>query len=297
LYAPREAFADFRLGNANPGQGWQLWSPRSTSSLTSGSRIDYILASDQLKDDLIGADIDAKTIGSDHCPVWLKISISSQIHSPITRPPRLCARYLSHVAPTQSIRSLFASVPPHVPLRNNSVANAEAGVKEQSYERPPKREATTPKPPSKKARTTKLSKPTSAQRTMSEFLKGNSQSTAESVDSQITASSESLGSDYVNSIIDASQYITELAALEAERDAVKSNASKQWTSIFTRKSAPLCDAHGLPCIEHITKKPGPNLGRKFWICSKPVGPGYDNGKRANHRFRAFSYNYRSEVGN
>jgi len=281
LYVPHDALADFRLGNANPGQGWQLWSPRSTSSLTSGSRIDYILASDQLKDDLIGADIDAKTIGSDHCPVWLKISISSQIHSPITRPPRLCARYLSHVAPTQSIRSLFASVPPHVPLRNNSVANAEAGVKEQSYERPPKREATTPKPPSKKARTTGLSKPESAQRTLSEFLTRHSQSTA---DSQVSESSESVESAYVESTFDASQYLAELAALETERDAVKSNASKQWTSIFTPKTAPLCDFHGLPCIELITKKPGPNLGRKFWICSKPVGPGYDNGKRAHLRF-------------
>src|SRR5208282_792488 len=58
----------------------------------------------------------------------------------------------------------------------------------------------------------------------------------------------------------------------------KSNASQQWTSIFTRKDPPLCDTHSLPCIELVTKKPGPNLGRKFWICSKPVGPGYDNGK-------------------
>lgn len=61
-------------------------------------------------------------------------------------------------------------------------------------------------------------------------------------------------------------------------DLLRSEASKQWNSIFTRKGPPLCIVHGLPCIELVTKKPGPNLGRRFWICSKPVGPGYDNGK-------------------
>ena len=64
-----------------------------------------------------------------------------------------------------------------------------------------------------------------------------------------------------------------------DRGSLKTTASQKWTSIFTRKGPPLCDAHATPCIELVTKKPGPNLGRRFWICSKPVGPGYDNGKR------------------
>jgi AP endonuclease 2 len=114
---------------------------------------------------------------------------------------------------------------------------------------------------------------------MSEFLQGNIRSVVESIDPGVEAQTDCTSSDDVKSIIDESQYLAELAALETERDAVKSNASKQWTSIFTPKNAPLCDTHGLPCIELVTKKSGPNLGRKFWICSKPVGPGYDNGKR------------------
>jgi len=61
--------------------------------------------------------------------------------------------------------------------------------------------------------------------------------------------------------------------------STRTAASQRWTSIFTKKGPPVCDAHGSPCIELVTKKPGPNLGRRFWICSKPVGPGYDNGKR------------------
>ena len=62
------------------------------------------------------------------------------------------------------------------------------------------------------------------------------------------------------------------------KEASRSSATQQWSSIFTKKGPPICDTHKLPCIELVTKKPGPNFGRKFWICSKPVGPGYDNGK-------------------
>jgi AP endonuclease-2 len=142
-----------------------------------------------------------------------------------------------------------------------------------------KRETIRTNPPSKKARTNKHSKPASAQRTLTEFLKGDGRSTGGSVEPMVTPA-ESPRIDLVDSLIDHSQYLADLAAFEAERDAVKSNVSKQWTSIFTPKNAPLCDTHGLPCIELVTKKQGPNLGRKFWICSKPVGPGYDNGKRA-----------------
>lgn len=268
-----------------------------SSSLTSGSRIDYILASDQLKDQFIAADIDAKTIGSDHCPVWLRMSIPAQVQAPTKKPPRLCARYLSHVAPTQSIRSLFANVPPHVPLRMKNPPTTESAIKAKPEENSLKREAAELKAPSKRARTAKPSKPASAQRTMSDFLKGNSQTIPEQMASDIGASVESSRADYIESVVDESQYLAELVALESERDAVKSNASKQWTSIFTPKNAPLCDAHGLPCIELVTKKPGPNLGRKFWICSKPVGPGYDNGKRADHPLLSVSNHYRPEMGN
>jgi AP endonuclease-2 len=73
-------------------------------------------------------------------------------------------------------------------------------------------------------------------------------------------------------------YVSAMSEAMIERDSSRSTANQQWTTIFTRKDPPLCDVHGLPCVELVTKKPGPNLGRGFWICSKPVGPGYDNGK-------------------
>lgn len=48
-------------------------------------------------------------------------------------------------------------------------------------------------------------------------------------------------------------------------------ASKEkWSQLFTKPIVPRCDAHSEPCILRVTKKPGPNVGRAFWMCSRFV---------------------------
>ncbi|GKZ36746.1 class II abasic (AP) endonuclease [Aspergillus brasiliensis] len=50
-------------------------------------------------------------------------------------------------------------------------------------------------------------------------------------------------------------------------------ASKEdWSKLFSKKRAPLCEGHQEPCISLTTKKPGINCGRSFWICPRPLGP-------------------------
>ncbi|KAF2265308.1 DNase I-like protein [Lojkania enalia] len=50
-------------------------------------------------------------------------------------------------------------------------------------------------------------------------------------------------------------------------------ASKEsWTRLFSKKPPPLCESHHEPCISLTTKKTGPNCGRQFWICPRPLGP-------------------------
>jgi hypothetical protein len=86
----------------------------------SGARIDYILATKDLIDSMTGADIDAAIIGSDHCPVWATFNLTTDDRMPPQQqPPRLCARYLPHLRPSQSIRSLFMNIPGHIVLRSN----------------------------------------------------------------------------------------------------------------------------------------------------------------------------------
>jgi len=46
----------------------------------------------------------------------------------------------------------------------------------------------------------------------------------------------------------------------------------EWTELFSKRPPPLCTGHGEPCLQLTTKKPGPNFGRTFWICSRPISP-------------------------
>lgn len=46
---------------------------------------------------------------------------------------------------------------------------------------------------------------------------------------------------------------------------------KSWGKLFARPVAPKCE-HSEPCKTMLTKKPGVNCGRSFWMCARPLGP-------------------------
>eukprot|EP01083_Nonionella_stella_P231627 817792_1 len=74
---------------------------------------------------------------------------------------------------------------------------------------------------------------------------------------------------------------SELRKQEKHKDAVSS-----WKKILGGKQAriantPLCKGHRLPCILLRVTKKGPNTGRQFWVCSKPVGDNSDPNSRCN----------------
>lgn len=49
-------------------------------------------------------------------------------------------------------------------------------------------------------------------------------------------------------------------------------ASKEgWAKLFSGKPPPRCE-HGEPCKSFKVKKAGPNCGREFWLCARPLGP-------------------------
>jgi AP endonuclease 2 len=51
-----------------------------------------------------------------------------------------------------------------------------------------------------------------------------------------------------------------------------------WSALFTPTPSPLCNVHREPAKEWRVNKPGPNKGKTFFLCSRPVGPGYDKGR-------------------
>ncbi|PYI30749.1 DNase I-like protein [Aspergillus indologenus CBS 114.80] len=64
-------------------------------------------------------------------------------------------------------------------------------------------------------------------------------------------------------------------------------SKEDWSKLFTKKRAPLCEGHQDPCISLTTKKPGPNCGRAFWICSRPLGPSGNKEKGTQWRCPTF----------
>ncbi|KAJ9476545.1 DNA-(apurinic or apyrimidinic site) endonuclease 2 [Pseudozyma hubeiensis] len=76
-------------------------------------------------------------------------------------------------------------------------------------------------------------------------------------------------------------------------------ASLAWGAIFSPAPAPLCRNHSEPCRAWTVNKAGPNHGRKFWLCNRPVGPGYEKSGRAkgdvNPEFRCNFFVWDSDL--
>lgn len=72
---------------------------------------------------------------------------------------------------------------------------------------------------------------------------------------------------------------------ESVHDPVESKES--WSKIFTKPAAPRCEGHDEPCISLLTKKPGMNLGRSFWMCPRPLGPSGAKEKNTQWRCQTF----------
>ncbi|TFY80734.1 hypothetical protein EWM64_g3273, partial [Hericium alpestre] len=61
------------------------------------------------------------------------------------------------------------------------------------------------------------------------------------------------------------------------------------------------DSPGEPAKEFRVNKPGPNKGKTFFLCSRPVGPGYDKGRserlreEVDHQYRCNFFKWASEL--
>lgn len=54
--------------------------------------------------------------------------------------------------------------------------------------------------------------------------------------------------------------------------------TQAWNDLLAPIQPPKCIIHREPAREFTVNKQGPNKGKRFFICSRPVGPGYDKGR-------------------
>ncbi|KAB5559849.1 Endonuclease/exonuclease/phosphatase [Coniochaeta sp. 2T2.1] len=68
-------------------------------------------------------------------------------------------------------------------------------------------------------------------------------------------------------------------------------AKESWSKLLGKRVPPLCE-HNEPCISLLTKKPGVNCGRSFYICPRPLGPSGD--KETDTPFRCKTFIWSSD---
>ncbi|KAF3482313.1 ap endonuclease [Arthroderma uncinatum] len=72
----------------------------------------------------------------------------------------------------------------------------------------------------------------------------------------------------------------EFPKISPDSPAFSCSPIESWSKVFTKKPVPKCEGHDEDCISLVTKKPGINCGRSFWICPRPLGPSV-TGEQAN----------------
>ena len=74
-----------------------------------------------------------------------------------------------------------------------------------------------------------------------------------------------------------------------------------WSTLFAPVEAPRCPVHDEPARLYTVNKQGPNKGKTFYLCARPVGPGWDKGRQerlreeVDPRYRCNFFRWASEV--
>ncbi|EGD95557.1 DNA lyase [Trichophyton tonsurans CBS 112818] len=298
-----------------------------------GSRIDYILCSDNIRSWFVESNIQEGLIGSDHCPVYASISDKvpldgkdvhildimnpkgifedgvEQPRSNKITPLALSGKLIPEFDRRRNIKDMFRN---HSLSRNNSevkvstTTDIQAGSEipgptsqtESTLEKkgapvtinnPPKRSHSkgAQAPPSKRLKP--KGRPTgtrsNGQQTLAGFFKSERTSRAVS-EENATASSDSPQETPAEAKIAPA---SELSSMAEKIDSVPTGViaspdnsvvpscspTESWSKVFTKKPVPKCEGHHEDCISLVTKKPGINCGRSFWICPRPLGPSGD----------------------
>ncbi|KAH7175955.1 DNA lyase [Dactylonectria macrodidyma] len=298
---------------------------RNTRPANNGSRIDYILCSDGIKDWFTSANIQEGLMGSDHCPVFAtmadKLTVKGKEHAllellnaqgtfqcdrrlrewgPKDLLP-LSARLIPEFDRRQSIRDMFTKKP-NSTLEQSSKHKV---VTENPHPQPTtKRPIATGESMSERAlKKTKApsnsvnakNKAVTGQRTLQGFFKPKA-STPQPETPSVGGTGRATPSPTTKTSLGSpngppSQRLPPqppetLSNGHSERVFDPIEAKESWSKLLRRRVAPECEHHE-PCISLTTKKPGVNCGRSFYICPRPLGPSGEKEKESEWRCGTF----------
>ncbi|EIN09638.1 DNase I-like protein [Punctularia strigosozonata HHB-11173 SS5] len=305
-----------------------------------GTRVDYILVTPGLLPWVKAADIEASVKGSDHCPIWvdlhdilpgqdIKLRDSLKMNQ-FRVTPRLAAKYWPEFSGKQTLLSSFfgkggkalppstsvtlSSVspnsqpappplppatatpvptpvstpvePPAAPVPKEIIAAPTLSTPPTSY--PVASLPPTSTPPSPSQHVAKSNPPSSTKRKSIESVSA----TTKKAKKQQKAGQSKLSTFFTKPP-------TSSPPASSPRSAAESKAA--WSQMFAPIPVPRCTVHNELAKEWTVNKPGPNKGKTFYLCSRPVGPGYDKGRgerlreEVNPEYRCNFFKWASEV--
>lgn len=249
-------FDTFRLKNGNVGQSYTCWSTIGDARKTNyGTRIDYVLCSE----DLIGKCTEARILtdvyGSDHCPVSAVFDLQF-VRDDSKELPRLCSRKVLKSGKQMTLsgfcvkRSLVKkSSSCEIVEENGSIGKVVKKMKTET-------------------RQTSM---------LSFFGKKNSTPPPSLANEVITIDSDSPKKA-------ENEEKPECLVSPSTPSNKTTELSSSWQHIFQNKPLPVpkCINHNEPCVLRRCNKKGPNFNRNFYSCARPQSVSTDAEGRCNY---------------
>ncbi|KAI9303626.1 Endonuclease/exonuclease/phosphatase [Cunninghamella echinulata] len=288
-----------RLSHPNRQGMFTCWNTKINARPSNyGTRIDYILISEGLLPWFKQADIQPEIVGSDHCPVYMdlvdtlendpEIKLHDMLmkHHPSPSPtistsPLLTANFsefkqhkLSAFFGKQTNTKPASSPPSPFGKKINELQLQQPITTATSFDstQSPNNIISTLSSSKKRKSISSLSNSNGNKRQTIASYFGNTQQQKSTIKDSMNNNSDNNNEKEKEDKekVEDDQLIdidTILSQIE-EREQV----NKVWNSLFQPKSLPKCRIHQENCIELTVNKKGPNQGRKFYLCSRPVGP-------------------------
>ncbi|XP_029910966.1 DNA-(apurinic or apyrimidinic site) endonuclease 2 [Myripristis murdjan] len=302
----------FRYFHPTRTSAFTCWSTLTGARQTNyGTRIDYIFADYLLATEYFeAADLMPEVEGSDHCPVWGKLSCSLL---PSPKLPPLCTRHLPEFTGKQQKLSRFLV---KVDQKSMDVLPGSQEAEERRENVNPlgvgnisgKKRTLTVESAAPKGKKTKTTKTTSKpQGSLLSFFKPKLTNGVPSMETPVSHKDEVTSSPYFQKECTAKQEVSSVTGRDTEAaegvydgsskatqdsenlmetkcerltpkptveasDPKKGASSVFWKSVLHGPPPPPpCKVHGEPCVLRTVKKEGPNLGRQFFVCARPQG--------------------------
>ncbi|XP_016076090.1 PREDICTED: DNA-(apurinic or apyrimidinic site) lyase 2 isoform X2 [Miniopterus natalensis] len=269
--SPVGTFTDsFRCFHPKQEGAFTCWSTvTGARRLNYGSRIDYVLGDRTLvMDTFQDSFLLPEVMGSDHCPVGAVLSVSPV---PAKQCPPLCTRFLPEFSGTQ------------LKILHFLVHHKQDRVSKQSAQQLSTQTQVQMRQNKARVRSTRL-RPSQAGSNRGQKKLINYFQPSSSCSQAPNLELPSLGT-LVTPKTPEDKVMVKV--MEGQTKASEAKDEKEvrtsfWKSVLGGPlPMPLCRGHGEPCVMRTVKKPGPNQGRHFYMCSRPRGPSTDPSSRCN----------------